>query len=48
MFIGPEGGFTQKEFEFAKSKGVLSVSLGKTILRSETAGIVLSALTLNS
>jgi len=43
--IGPEGGFSQREIERAKSAGFVSVSLGKTILRTETAGLmVLSAL----
>jgi len=43
--IGPEGGFSQKEIELAKRVGFVSVSLGKRILRTETAGLmVLSAL----
>lgn len=43
--IGPEGGFSQKEIELAKKAGFMSVSLGKRILRSETAGMaVLSAI----
>ena len=43
VFIGPEGGFTSGEVEYAASKGIVSVSLGKRILRAETAGIVASA-----
>jgi 16S rRNA (uracil1498-N3)-methyltransferase len=39
LFIGPEGGFTEKEVESARSRGVRVVSLGRRILRSETAGI---------
>lgn len=42
--IGPEGGFTKEEIELANSKGLITVSLGKRILRAETAAI--SAITL--
>lgn len=45
VFIGPEGGFDEKEMEAALEAGVMPVSLGKRILRTETAGLcVLSAL----
>lgn len=45
VFIGPEGGFDRNEVEFAVSQGAITVSLGKRILRTETAGIaVLSML----
>lgn len=37
VLIGAEGGFSTKEVEDAKSWGYRSVSLGKRILRSETA-----------
>jgi 16S rRNA (uracil1498-N3)-methyltransferase len=37
VLIGAEGGFSIKEVEDAKSWGYRSVSLGKRILRSETA-----------
>ena len=40
VFIGPEGGFTSSEVEFAQSKGIPAVSLGKRIMRAETAAIV--------
>ncbi|WP_069997923.1 RsmE family RNA methyltransferase [Cellulosilyticum sp. I15G10I2] len=43
VFIGPEGGFTEEEIEFAKCKNILPVTLGKRILRSETAGLVVLA-----
>ena len=39
VFIGPEGGFSKKETEYAISKGFITVTLGKRILRTETAGI---------
>ena len=41
IFIGPEGGFTEQEIEFAKEQKVKTKSLGKRILRSETASIAL-------
>ena len=40
VLIGPEGGFTEEEVQFAMEKGVRPVTLGNRILRSETAGIV--------
>ncbi|MDO4299830.1 MAG: 16S rRNA (uracil(1498)-N(3))-methyltransferase [Clostridia bacterium] len=46
IFIGPEGGFSNKEIDFALSKGVQSVTLGKRILRTETAGLVTSVILL--
>ena len=46
IFIGPEGGFDTKEIEFAVENGVMSVTLGKRILRTETAGLVTSAIVL--
>ena len=45
VFIGPEGGFDEREVELALSKGVRPISLGRRILRTETAGLaVLSVL----
>ena len=38
LFIGPEGGFSQKEVDKVCDEGFVSVSLGKRILRTETAG----------
>lgn len=40
IFIGPEGGWTPKELELAKTKGVPIAPLTKTILRAETAAII--------
>ena len=37
LFIGPEGGFAQSEADAAKAAGALSVSLGRRILRTESA-----------
>jgi 16S rRNA (uracil1498-N3)-methyltransferase len=42
--IGPEGGFTENEVDLAGAAGFTTVSLGRRILRAETAGITLSAL----
>ena len=39
IFIGPEGGFEDKEIELAKSVDAHIISLGKRILRTETAAI---------
>ncbi|MCX5749450.1 MAG: 16S rRNA (uracil(1498)-N(3))-methyltransferase [Candidatus Saganbacteria bacterium] len=39
LLIGPEGGFSNSEIELAKRSGFTSVSLGKTILRTETAAL---------
>ncbi|MCM8762675.1 MAG: 16S rRNA (uracil(1498)-N(3))-methyltransferase [Candidatus Omnitrophica bacterium] len=44
IIIGPEGGFTREEVNYAKEKGLIITSLGKRILRSETAAIVAIAL----
>lgn len=40
VFIGPEGGFSQEEIGLAQEKGILPITLGKRILRTETAGLV--------
>ena len=39
VFIGPEGGFDEAEIEEAMKEGILPITLGKRILRTETAGI---------
>ena len=39
IFIGPEGGFEESEVERAQDLGVKPVTLGKRILRTETAGL---------
>lgn len=40
ILVGPEGGFSDKEFSALDAAGARGVSLGKTILRAETAAIV--------
>ena len=44
VLIGPEGGFSQKEIGLAEENGFISVSLGNTRLRTETAAIVATQL----
>lgn len=44
LFVGPEGGFTLEEVDQLRDAGVMAVSLGKNILRTENAGIVMAAL----
>lgn len=39
VFIGPEGGFEQSEIETALEAGIEPVTLGRRILRTETAGL---------
>ena len=41
IFIGPEGGFDDAEIEAAIEAGVIPVTLGKRILRTETAGFTI-------
>jgi 16S rRNA (uracil1498-N3)-methyltransferase len=44
LVIGPEGGFSEKEVSTAVGKGFIRFGLGERIMRTETAGIVASAL----
>ena len=39
IFIGPEGGFEESEVELAVDHGVVPITLGRRILRTETAGL---------
>ena len=39
IIIGPEGGFTEEEIDFAGKNGFTIVGLGPRILRVETASI---------
>lgn len=43
VFIGPEGGFEEKEIAAAMEGGFLPITLGKRILRTETAGFTVLA-----
>jgi 16S rRNA (uracil1498-N3)-methyltransferase len=46
LFVGPEGGFSQKEINLFKKKNIPIFSLGCFTLRAETASIVVSSLLL--
>jgi 16S rRNA (uracil1498-N3)-methyltransferase len=48
LMIGPEGGFSEEEASLAKAAGWRTVTLGKRVLRMETAAIVASALVIDS
>lgn len=39
VFIGPEGGFEESEIRCAMENGIEPITLGKRILRTETAGM---------
>lgn len=40
VIVGPEGGFTKREFELFEKSGIIMLSLGDMILKAETAVIV--------
>lgn len=46
VFIGPEGGFSEEEAQAAKDAGLSLVTLGRRILRTETAGPAVLAMLL--
>lgn len=43
ILIGPEGGFAEEEIQYAKDAGIRIITLGRRILRTETAGIAVLA-----
>ena len=43
VIIGSEGGFAQEEVKKAEERGIIPVTLGKRILRTETAGAAVTA-----
>lgn len=43
VFIGPEGGFEEDEVDMAAEAGICPVTMGKRILRTETAGLAMLA-----
>lgn len=43
IFIGPEGGFDENEIRLARESGIMPITLGKRILRTETAGFTVLA-----
>ena len=48
IVIGSEGGFSKEEADLAKEKGFSWVSLGKRILRAETAAVAMTAVVMFS
>jgi 16S rRNA (uracil1498-N3)-methyltransferase len=44
LFTGPEGGFTDREYESAVTEGFLPVAIGPRVLRSETAPVAALAI----
>ena len=48
FMIGPEGGFALEEIEKLKENGIPTVTLGKRILRTETAGEAVTAMIMYS
>lgn len=44
IFIGPEGGFDDKEIEEVLSKSFIPLTLGRRILRTETAGMAMMSI----
>ncbi len=38
VFIGPEGGFAQEEIDLCLENDIRPITLGRRILRTETAG----------
>ncbi len=48
LFIGPEGGYTDEEIGLASESGAALVTLGRQVLRSETAGVVAAAIVLHT
>jgi 16S rRNA (uracil1498-N3)-methyltransferase len=42
--IGPEGGWSDGEIEFLNERGCLAVTLGRRVLRTETAAVVAATL----
>lgn len=46
IVVGPEGGFAPEEVELLVGQGARVISLGDTVLRTETAGVVAAGLTL--
>jgi 16S rRNA (uracil1498-N3)-methyltransferase len=47
LLVGPEGGFTEAEVARASEHGALVISLGESVLRTETAAVVGAALLLH-
>lgn len=44
VIVGPEGGLSRQEVELAEQRGFVPVTMGDRILRTETAGIAITAI----
>jgi 16S rRNA (uracil1498-N3)-methyltransferase len=47
VFIGPEGGYEPSEIELARESGAVLVTLGRRVMRAETAAIVAAGIVLH-
>lgn len=48
VIVGPEGGLTAREVRMCEANGAVVATLGPTILRTETAGVVATALAIHA
>ena len=44
LFVGSEGGFSEREVGYARERGLKTITLGKRILRAETASAVATSM----
>lgn len=44
LFVGSEGGFSEREVVYARERGLKTITLGKRILRAETASVVATSM----
>ena len=44
LFVGSEGGFSEREVGYARERGLKTITLGKRILRAETASVVATSI----
>ena len=44
LFVGSEGGFSEREVGYARERGLKTITLGKRILRAETASVVATSM----
>ncbi|MEX0751207.1 MAG: RsmE family RNA methyltransferase, partial [Dehalococcoidia bacterium] len=48
IFIGPEGGYEDAEVQAARDAGATIVTMGRRVLRSETAGLIAATLVMQA